>query len=1000
MEVLEPKLLLMSVEELLKEFRHMCHTVGTEDVILRALRIQLVPVKLTHSTIHATGTQRSTYLLDCNYDEDKYAETLLSLRLRYMAEAMTVMQERDADCGRWIKDRTSKRLMSPGRNASGTLQSVQSTSEDNIEVGTMQSDGDESASAEVIVLEVVTGIVDKLCRADETQVEHTSLYLSSSRYRDTLVDPDPGLHQEYFGFLTDPDLMSSTYELKQILVMCDRIAQWVQLNQKWVDCLGCMKSELAKYNMADHLLRYAITRNSHIRTVLFLLAVAGADPNSQDRWLRTPLHYAASYNRPDVVRLLLLAGADPTVRGALRSPQQGSVPATVVTPLQLVAQSSNACVTVLKGKSCVSCNVLFHNSTLHKEICGTCDVSLCSVCLESHNCVWQHGSVAGARDKCMQPVNTPNRARYHSSSMSDADADDVAELGSPPSSLTEESKLEILSGCIATSAHSDQDTKASSSLSKELPIDHHVGVLLSSLDTSLDDDTAEKEMSPPSKGGIGGATSENDDDNNSVDSGFGSVGKVDTSQLRSLDASVDGRTDAPSLHHESRRHSTTGLMSWIKSNKFTRPRTLSADVFVTDNLLPITRSPSSELRTSHKISRKKKLSLAFGSGLRKLKSISRIKNGNGHVSKTPRQGPADDIPLYWVGYRDDESYLVRLQPWQALLLPLALGAEENRSSMTLEDLRQRGSVCSSDVLVTSSDIGADGRSGHNDSSQPVKWSICEICEVRSDECRCTNKYPMKKSSAARMSTEPTSLYCRQEMAFFYALLKRDSDMLSLHTREVSLRQPADQEDTHIARPLLPEIRDDGVDSTDFDPSLSEHLTATIDNVIGIFDDTYTTSAERHALQEAMLTSAELDTSTSGGSEDGVYGSSVDRRLLQSQQTVEGIRQEIVKSFMSGFWTIGEGDEFWVSDDSVWYCRCCATQFTLFHRKHHCRRCGSVFCGDDAPHVEMADCLPESFQEVALHSEVSVLPDLYLYLHRRCESCCALIQILTKNRWWQ
>jgi hypothetical protein len=36
---------------------------------------------------------------------------------------------------------------------------------------------------------------------------------------------------------------------------------------------------------------------------------------------------------------------------------------------------------------------------------------------------------------------------------------------------------------------------------------------------------------------------------------------------------------------------------------------------------------------------------------------------------------------------------------------------------------------------------------------------------------------------------------------------------------------------------------------------------------------------------------------------------------------------------------------WVADDEVKVCMCCKASFGLFIRKHHCRQCGSVVCGD-------------------------------------------------------
>lgn len=64
MEVLEPLLLRMTTEELLKEFRYLCQTVTRDDVILRALRIQLSPVRV--------GTETNNLrVIDPKYKEER-----------------------------------------------------------------------------------------------------------------------------------------------------------------------------------------------------------------------------------------------------------------------------------------------------------------------------------------------------------------------------------------------------------------------------------------------------------------------------------------------------------------------------------------------------------------------------------------------------------------------------------------------------------------------------------------------------------------------------------------------------------------------------------------------------------------------------------------------------------------------------------------------------------------------------------------------------------------
>jgi ankyrin repeat protein len=150
-------------------------------------------------------------------------------------------------------------------------------------------------------------------------------------------------------------------------------------------------SDLSKYNMADHMLRYSISKAANIRVIAFFLCVAGADPNSQDRWLRTPLHFAAAHNRPDVVRLLLLSGADTTVPGALVTPQHLHHNYSMATPDQLIASAGaahGASYFVLRGKSCLSCNLLLSSDPSKKARCPSCSVALCSHCIKWHKCVW------------------------------------------------------------------------------------------------------------------------------------------------------------------------------------------------------------------------------------------------------------------------------------------------------------------------------------------------------------------------------------------------------------------------------------------------------------------------------------------------------------------------------------------------------------------------------------------------------------------------------------
>jgi hypothetical protein len=73
--------------------------------------------------------------------------------------------------------------------------------------------------------------------------------------------------------------------------------------------------------------------------------------------------------------------------------------------------------------------------------------------------------------------------------------------------------------------------------------------------------------------------------------------------------------------------------------------------------------------------------------------------------------------------------------------------------------------------------------------------------------------------------------------------------------------------------------------------------------------------------------------------------------------------QVLKYLQSRSWSLHEGDSQWAPNECAWYCRTCYSQFSLFQRKHHCRRCGEVFCDDHAPKVDLVSCLPNHFRDV-------------------------------------
>jgi hypothetical protein len=74
---------------------------------------------------------------------------------------------------------------------------------------------------------------------------------------------------------------------------------------------------------------------------------------------------------------------------------------------------------------------------------------------------------------------------------------------------------------------------------------------------------------------------------------------------------------------------------------------------------------------------------------------------------------------------------------------------------------------------------------------------------------------------------------------------------------------------------------------------------------------------------------------------------------------------------------------WVHDDSQTTCTRCHTEFSLFIRRHHCRRCGHIFCyfcSNAFVYLEEEDICPRSAIDIDPYEAQRVCLDCHSSLH--------------------
>lgn len=183
--------------------------------------------------------------------------------------------------------------------------------------------------------------------------------------------------------------------------------------------------------------------------------------------------------------------------------------------------------------------------------------------------------------------------------------------------------------------------------------------------------------------------------------------------------------------------------------------------------------------------------------------------------------------------------------------------------------------------------------------------------------------------------QPRYLYFKSDISIYYSLLIKDAELLTV--------------DTSIPTSNLTE-RSGG--NNDRDAMESEVM-------LQRFASTNAEEMEENSvpIHEEDRTSLPLSPST------------IPSRYQSPQPSVDHTSEifakhiKILKYIQSSAWSLHEGDSQWAPNDCAWYCRTCYSPFSLFQRKHHCRRCGEVFCDDHAPKVDILTCLPSEFRDV-------------------------------------
>ncbi|CAK4085211.1 unnamed protein product [Aphanomyces euteiches] len=157
----------------------------------------------------------------------------------------------------------------------------------------------------------------------------------------------------------------------------------------WEEWKATQNDPEAHQVIANEILHQAIWYG-HLHIAAFAIHTCQADLNESDDFGIQPLHFAIVRNQPDIVRLLLVEGAN------LNSPGGNTIAMEralfMKTPLELVKHWSysdlEAVDLVLSGKVCLQCNTKFPFFPLFTaKQCTVCGFQFCRQnCFERHRC--------------------------------------------------------------------------------------------------------------------------------------------------------------------------------------------------------------------------------------------------------------------------------------------------------------------------------------------------------------------------------------------------------------------------------------------------------------------------------------------------------------------------------------------------------------------------------------------------------------------------------------